>query len=340
MAAQESLWEVITALSTERFHIWTPKDIYVDPLPPLQWAIHGLAPVGSLGMLSAFGNSGKSWLASDMLDAIAGSRKWLGRFNMNTHGPTMLIDYEAGDYEVRRRLRGIAAANETGEPPVHFVTMPDVYLSDSVLIARLERLAGVFKLIVVDTLGAGSPGLDQNDPRFADCLYKMRAIGNRTGCLFLVLHHNRKSGKDANDDLREAIRGTGAIFASLDWCLVMVAEGDDAKVLHVKARGGKKGAPFVVHVEDVAEGEFMVRSREVVKEADDSPADRMLAHIVRHPGQSRNEACSPAKSGGAGIRRQEAFAAVEQLENDEAISCRDGRLFANHSSHAHTNGAM
>jgi hypothetical protein len=236
--------------------VWAADRIYAE-LPPIDWIVEGIIPAGSLGMICAYGSSLKSWAELDLLDALARGRKWLGLFQCTTAGKVFLLDYEAGSYEVRRRLQAIARGlSENGEleqtPNIRFVTMPPTRLPDADFIARLEPFARECKIICIDTLAAGSPGVDENDARFAMPLNALKALAERSGCAIVVLHHTRKP-TDGEDE-RATTRGTSAIFNALDWELKLSRSKDNERMFVCKsdkARNMKAPDPFVVRVEDV-----------------------------------------------------------------------------------------
>ena len=247
----------------DAWEIWTPERIY-EPLPPIQWLVEGLIPRGTLGMIAAYGSGIKTWAEIDLLDAIARGRKWLGLFPC-AQGHAFLIDYENGAYEVRRRLQALAR-KEPGKPAspaegISFVTMPPTSMHDVTLIERLEPIAEGANLIAVDTLAAGSPGVDENDARFAAPLNRLKGLAERSGAAIVVLHHTRKSGgrgspRGGGDDERETTRGTSAIFNALDWEIKLSRSREDetlSTVKQTKSRFSRGVRPFAVRVEDIGE---------------------------------------------------------------------------------------
>lgn len=233
------------------WRIWTAEELYA-PVPPIDWLITGILPKGSVALLVAYGASLKSWLALDLVDSVGAGRQWLGRFDVRK-GTALLIDYEAGQYEVRRRLQAIARGRDHVGPVegVECVTMPPTFLADPAFARIVEELARTRTIIIIDTLAAGSPGADENDARFAAPLNTLKAIAERTGCTFLVLHHTRKQRE--GEDERETTRGTSAIFNALDAELKIFRSGEDFLVKMTKARNAKAAEPFGVRVRDVAE---------------------------------------------------------------------------------------
>jgi hypothetical protein len=163
-------------------------------------------------------------------------------------GRAMLIDYEMGSYEIRRRLNRIAIGRDLGKPPIEFVTMPVLSLCDAEFFRRIETIASTHGFIGIDSLAAGGGGLDENDARFAYPLYRLKAIAEKTGCAIVVLHHTKK---DEGDDPRKMLRGTGNIYSACDVVFVLMkGQGDRFVMHHIKSRGGPTRSPVLVHVED------------------------------------------------------------------------------------------
>ena len=108
----------------------------------------------------------------------------------------------------------------------------------------LTEVALRFDLVVIDSLAAANPGIDENATSARQALDMLHAIAVETNCSFLVIHHSAKSGRRSKGgDLREALRGSSAIFDAPDG-VVMTRLGDDRgehkTVLldHVKNRFG------------------------------------------------------------------------------------------------------
>src|SRR5690606_22848452 len=78
-------------------------------------------------------------------------------------------------------------------------------------------------------------------------------VSERTGTVFLVIHHARKPGQGETAGSRYGIRGSGSIYDACSTVIVMSgAKGEPVKVTHEKDR--LRGAPhedFYLQIEDV-----------------------------------------------------------------------------------------
>lgn len=276
MAAKSGMPEPATD-SVRRFRSWSPEEIW-RPLEAPDYLMGGLFVRGSLGLLVAYGASLKTWMLQDACLSVATGMPWLGIFETKP-GRSLLLDYEAGDYEVRRRAHRLARGREMLTPMLgfSFVTMPEWSLVDDEFYSALEGEATRCGFIGIDSLSAASGGIDENDSRFARSLYRLKACATRTGCTILVLHHARKGSGGEDSDPREIVRGTSAIFNACDVILAMGrAKVGGFRVQHLKARGGKAIEPFLVSVEDTGPGASVISARGMPEEpAEETPSQSL-----------------------------------------------------------------
>ncbi len=265
------------------FKIWTPDEIWA-PLPAPDYLVDGLTVRGSLAMIVAYGASLKTWVLEDGALSVAMGAPWLQRF-ATKQGRSLLVDFESGSYELRRRAHRIARGREfpIPIPGFAFTSMPALSLADPAFYEAIAPLAKTYQFIGIDSLAAGSGGIDENDARFARSLNGLKAIAEHTGCVIVVLHHARK-GKGEDSDPREMVRGTSAIFNACDVVLqLMRGKNAGAFVMRqTKARGGKSVDPFVVHVEDTAEDASIVKASNAPDiDGDDEGVERRAIEKAR-----------------------------------------------------------
>ena len=271
------------------FHLWEPAAIWA-PLAPPDFLIDRLFVRGSLGLLVAYGSSFKTWLGISLALAVATGSDWLGM--PSKAGEACFIDFESGDYELRRRFHKIAKGHRYATPVAGFTfsSMPSMSLADDAFFGALEPLMRRFAVIVIDSLAAGSGGMNKNDARFAVPLNRLKAMANATGCVVVLIRHSRKAAGDGRTDPREMVRGTSAIFNAVDVQIGLSTDDEGRSVLRqTKARGGKCREPFTVSVDDVAEDACRVTAGELPEEE--------LAAAGKDPG---------------GVTEAEVLAALEQ----------------------------
>lgn len=261
------------------FKIWSPEEIW-RPLEEPDYLVEALLVRGSLSLLVAYGSSFKTWAWQDLGLSIAAGLPWLERFPTR-QGGALLIDFESGDYELRRRSHRLALGRGIRTPldGFAFVTMPDSTLMQDEFFEQVKTLAQVYKFIGIDSLSAGSAGLDENTTKFAHSLQRLKAIAASTGCCIMVLHHARKTeGKNGHGprdtvaDPRQGVRGTSAIFNACDVVLSMQQTASGRMIFsQIKSRGGKSVQTFQIVLEDTGPESTVVRGIDAPAEDAEDP---------------------------------------------------------------------
>ena len=260
------------------FTLWEPSAIWA-PLPPPDYLVTPLIVRGSLSLFVAYGASLKTWIALALCLATSTGSEWLDMPCQQVE--SCFIDFESGDYELRRRAQKIARGHAYDMPIVGFTfaSMPGMSLADGDFYTALAPLTQRFGLIAIDSLSAGSGGVDENDARFAGPLNRLKALASVSKCCIILIHHSRKSAGDAkNYDDREMVRGSSAIFNAADVVLNLIrAEEGLFTVRQSKARGGKCVAPFTVRVDDVAEDAVTVTAGKLAEEGPKKSPSKSLS---------------------------------------------------------------
>lgn len=191
-------------------------------LPPVQFVINGLLPVG-LGLLVSPPKYGKSWMVLDMGLSIAGGRPFLG--HEAKAGGCLYLALEDSLNRLKDRMQKVLQGAPAPEGFDYAVKCLD--LSHGLL----EQLEGYLKekpgtrLIIIDTLQKvrGQSGGKENaytaDYREMGLL---KAFADQHGICILLVHHLRKMGDDGDPFNR--ISGTAAIFGAADVAMVLSRE--------------------------------------------------------------------------------------------------------------------
>lgn len=191
-------------------------------LPPVQFVINGLLPVG-LGLLVSPPKYGKSWMVLDMGLSIAGGRPFLG--HEAKAGGCLYLALEDSLNRLKDRMQKVLQGAPAPEGFDYAVKCLD--LSHGLL----EQLEGYLKekpgtrLIIIDTLQKvrGQSGGKENaytaDYREMGLL---KAFADQHGICVLLVHHLRKMGDDGDPFNR--ISGTAAIFGAADVAMVLSRE--------------------------------------------------------------------------------------------------------------------
>jgi hypothetical protein len=315
---------------TPELRLWTPEEIWA-PLPEPDYLIDRVAVRGSLVLIVAYGASLKTWALEDGALSIATASPWLQRFETKL-GQALIVDFESGSYELRRRAHRIAQGRgyDVPVPGFTFASMPALSLADDAFYEALAPLAKIYQFIGIDSLAAGSGGIDENDSRFATSLNRLKAIAEQSGCVIVVLHHSRKgSGEDS--DPREMVRGSSAIFNACDVVLQLMRTKDEGRFVmrQTKARGGKAVEPFMVRVEDTSECGSVVIASDANEQDDGVEAGAVafnavkarIIHLLAHERdiRSANEIYRRIRG-----TKKTVLEAIKELEERQTIAKVDG----------------
>ncbi|MEI9940503.1 MAG: AAA family ATPase [Pseudomonadota bacterium] len=294
-SAKSQLTELADGAANGRTFQPIVGDAIFGPLEDPDYLVDQIIRRGSLTEIESYGGSGKTWLGVSMALCVAAGQAWLGRFPTKP-GRAVYLDYENGRYEMRRRAKAVAAslglervANFSMEP------MPAIYMPDAHFGAAVAKLAKGHDLVIVDTLKAASPGVDENDSNIRVGLDQLRRAAEQTGSAVVVLVHGKKKGNPGKNngptDARESGRGSSAIFDAADAVFhVNYTEGKPLLIEQTKARLGKTVQPFQVEITDGEDGAVHVRGSDADRSSNtprlSSLADRVLELLKQNPGTS------------------------------------------------------
>ncbi|MBO6724290.1 MAG: AAA family ATPase [Rhizobiaceae bacterium] len=193
-----------------------------DPL------IDGIIDCGAIATIFGPSNSGKTFVALDLADAIASGFRWNG--HEVCHGGVLYVAAEGG-HGIFKRVAALAKRRHRPvETPLHIMPFPVNLFepeadSPSVIAETkwLERESGLpARLIVVDTLARALAGGDENSGKDMGALIRnIDRIRDETGAAVLIIHH---TGKDA----ARGARGHSSLVAAVDTELEVVREKDAA----------------------------------------------------------------------------------------------------------------
>ena len=173
---------------------------FVEGAQP-RWVIRNVLPLDEIAMIYGESGSGKSFLALDMLCAIARGMPWRG--NEVMEGAVAYVAAE-GVGGAKNRIRAYMQHNGVNIEEVPFFVLggsPNLLEKKDVkdLTASLLRLDNL-RVVVLDTVACVMPGGDENGGKdMGRVIAHCKAIHKATGALVLLIHH---SGKDASKGAR------------------------------------------------------------------------------------------------------------------------------------------
>jgi hypothetical protein len=227
----------------------------LDSRGALPWLIERFTCGGLVTLVSGPPKKGKSTLLAQL---VADRRLGLAFLDRETlPGPTLLLS-EEGEYPFTYRWRhsdpsGVVEKNgrrvfiPTRTPPLDVVFYADVasdpkanwrhYLEgiEAWVVESAERFPDQVPLVINDTLLVWAGNEDDNDSSgTTHAVAQVTGLAQRTRAAVIVVHHTRKGGGSGG----EAIRGSSAIYATVDMSIEFRApkEDSDDRKLHVTGR--------------------------------------------------------------------------------------------------------
>ena len=225
-----------------RYRLLTAEELAA--LPPVRWRVRGVLPAEGLAAIYGPPGSGKSFVALDLLGAVAEGRDWFD--HRTSPAPVVYVALE-GEAGIAQRVQ--AYRSHYGRTPagMRFIAQPFALLEpDDVaeLAAAIRAAGGAGGIVAIDTLNRASPGADENDSRdMGRVIEGAKLLQAALGGLVLLVHH---SGKDA----AKGLRGHSSLLAALDAAVEVTREGDRREWRTSKAKDGADGEchPFRLDV--------------------------------------------------------------------------------------------
>lgn len=214
-------------------------DLMSMELPPREWVVANVFPVGLLSAITAESGAGKTWLALTLLRAIAGGKIWAGKY-LCVMRTCALLDLEGNYGRLRDRLialdSGIGRLDAATRANIHFlsdlgrINIMDTTTRQQIINAVRDR--GI-EVLFVDTL-VRVHQFDENSADMSQVLEALERVARDTGCTVIVLHH---TGKGSGGKAATSGRGSSAIKAALQHEVMLTRETDKTiKVSLTKAK--------------------------------------------------------------------------------------------------------
>lgn len=195
---------------------------------PASWIIKHVLPRAELVVLYGESGAGKSFMALDLMGAIARGAEWRGHKTT----PGLRCGYIAaeGAAGFRNRLHAYAQHHGIALPdlPIAVLTGAPSFLEKKDVSALAEAMVsyGQIDVLVVDTLAQVTPGANENSSEdMGRAIKHCKLLHEATGATIILIHH---SGKDA----ARGARGWSGLKGALD-CELEVARCDDDRVLTI-----------------------------------------------------------------------------------------------------------
>lgn len=201
-------------------------DLSTLTLEPIDWFCEGLGIVpGRPTMFLSYPGTGKSTAGAALAVSCATGAPVFGAYPIK-RGRVCMIDNEATRGTQRQVLRLLRGAGAKLEPGSLVMVPRRLKLTKDEDWRWIERVYREFDLVIIDSLHASSPGLDENAVEFAESLDRLAGFSELYGRAHVVHHH---AGKADPKKLGSQIfgRGSSAIDGSsgAQWAITKDADG-------------------------------------------------------------------------------------------------------------------
>ena len=209
------------------------------------WLVESLWARAGVGILGGAPKCCKSWLALEIVIAVASGAPCLGAFEVEDPGPVLVYMAEDAAPVVKARLAGICRhrGRELGELPIHLIVAPALRLDRTHDQTRLRDAVAKYtpRLLVLDPF-VRLHRIDENDAgQVSALLGYLREVQRAHDVAVLVVHHARKNG--AAGQPGQSLRGSGDFFAWADSLLYLRRSRGELR-LTVEHRGAPAPEPL------------------------------------------------------------------------------------------------
>lgn len=217
-----------------RYELRTADDLALQL--PTTYRVKNIFFQDAIAAIFGPSGGGKSFLSIDLALSISDGNDWFGYRVEPCDVVYLALEGQAG---LGQRLKAVREKRgaEAGKR-VKFITSPfSLLYSDDVaaLIATVKDTGIRDGVIVLDTLNASTPGMDENaSADMGKAIAATKHIREECGGLVILIHH---SGKDAT----KGLRGHSSLHAALDTVIEVTRDGDRRCWKMSKAKDGRDG---------------------------------------------------------------------------------------------------
>jgi hypothetical protein len=252
--------------------------------PERRWLIEDLWADQAVGIIGGEPKCGKSFLALDLLVAVASGAPCLRRFPAVRRGPVLLYAAEDALHLVRTRLMGLCrvAGVTLTDLPIHVITAPSVRLDVADDRHQLQATIAALRplLLVLDPF-VRLHRVDENaSSEVAPLLAYLRELQRRFALAVVLVHHARKGAGAVRGG--QALRGSSELHAWGDSNLYL-RRLDDRLLLSIEHRAAPSltGLPLALRSTDDAIALHLVEPTAASLSAPPSPLARVERALLQ-----------------------------------------------------------
>lgn len=231
----------------QRFKVLSAAD--VEAIPRAPDLVKGVLPREGLAAIGGPSGSGKSFVAMDLLGAVAAGAPWFG---IRTHSAPVLYVALEGEGGLGKRLKAYRERYGSVPRRLMFLAAPlDIRdATDRAELIQAAKQAGVVGGVVcIDTLNRAAPGMDENaSTDMGQVIEAMKQLQDALGGLVVAVHHTGK-------DLTKGLRGHSSLFAALDAVIEVTREGLQRSWKVGKSKDDEDGRSYPFRLKVIQVGE-------------------------------------------------------------------------------------
>ena len=198
----------------------------------VSWLVDEWLPDKSITFLVSPPESYKTWLLLDLAVSVSAGVPFLGKFQVNSPGPTLIIQQEDSHSGLTDRLALIVEQKLNALPKLEgsewvVPAIPDIPIyihpdrqlrfSDKKVLEEMERQIASIKpkVVMIDPLYSTTDSTDNYMADLANRMMVLKTWRDKYGCSFLIAHHSKKN-LDPDSTAREDSWGSQFLNAFLE----------------------------------------------------------------------------------------------------------------------------
>jgi hypothetical protein len=298
----------------------------------VSWLVEDWLPDKSITFLISPPESYKTWLLLDLAVSVSSGTPFLGSYQVNNVGPTLIIQQEDSHTGLTDRLALIVEqklgmnANVDGDV-WQVPSMPDlpIYVHPSrklrfdnpKVLEELEKQIEAIKpkVIMIDPLYSTTGSADNYMADLANKMMVLKTWRDKYGCSFLISHHSKKN-LDPDSTAREDSWGSQFLNAFLEagWQVrrnPRLAQNEVVVRRHSKVMGNQPPISLTFDICTQYPMQYKVTAREYEAPAQTQrqPAQASLLDLIQSGALTQGEICEKTGKNRSTISRQ-----MKQLE--------------------------
>lgn len=298
-------------------------------VPPM--LIEGFLPGDGIALMHGQPRDGKSFVALEMLVALATGTLAFGLLRVPRAVSVWYIAEEDAPARVRQRIQALLGGRNVPMAPanLHVTVREGVNLDDHEWQKRLiaETAAHGIRFAVIDTLRATTAGADQGPRELRDVALFLRRWTRETGVSLAVVHHDVKPNRQPRrPDRQRAQKASGGGLFSIADSPISFERIDERRTRLVPSafKFMPDPLPLVVTLEtDNPERPSWFRLRAERETGHASAASTVASireYLTRNPGAAMGKVAA-----GVGGNKANVLTAIRGLIDDGGISVTDGK---------------